>query len=164
MPEAEQTPRVDVTKDGPYRVYGGAALVRTAQVETEYGEPVDWEPDAPIETRTAEYDLCRCGNCSQKHDVIFHDLVMLLRGCPLSETHPEQIVIDQLRARFKSLPGTATNQATPAPSVTPPPTPEDSPGPLPDTLAGTIAPLEQAGSIGCLGPYRLVKQLGQGQA
>ena len=34
-------PRVEVTEHGPYRVHGAVALVRTAQVETEYGEPVD---------------------------------------------------------------------------------------------------------------------------
>jgi len=66
MPDGQETPRVEITKDGPYRVQGGAALVRTAQVETEYGEPVDWEPDDPIETQTTAYDLCRCGNSSRK--------------------------------------------------------------------------------------------------
>ncbi len=66
MPDGDETLRVEITKDGPYRVHGGAALVGTAQVETEYGEPVDWEPDAPIETKTTEYDLCRCGNSSRK--------------------------------------------------------------------------------------------------
>jgi len=65
MPDGQETLRVEITKDGPYRVHGGAALVRTAQVETEYGEPVDWEPDDPIETQTTAYDLCRCGNSSR---------------------------------------------------------------------------------------------------
>ena len=35
-------PRIRVTADGPYRVSGSPPLVRIAQVETEYGEPVDW--------------------------------------------------------------------------------------------------------------------------
>ena len=44
--------RVEVTADGPYRVVGEVPLVRTGQVETEYGEPVAWEPDAPLEPST----------------------------------------------------------------------------------------------------------------
>src|SRR5215210_8709633 len=59
-------PRIEVTREGPYRVVGGVPLVRTAQVETRYGEPVDWELDQPIAPRTAEYELCRCGNSSRR--------------------------------------------------------------------------------------------------
>jgi CDGSH-type Zn-finger protein len=62
-----ETYRIQVTENGPYRVTGGAPLVRTAQVETEYGEPIDWEPDAPVEVKTPQgYDLCRCGRSSRK--------------------------------------------------------------------------------------------------
>src|SRR4051812_50210428 len=66
MADEDETRRVEVIEHGPYRVHGGVPLVRTAQVETEYGEPVDWAPDDPIPTRTAQYDLCRCGNSSRK--------------------------------------------------------------------------------------------------
>ena len=41
-------------------------LVRTGQVETEYGEPIAWEPDAPLEPPTAPYELCRCGRSSRQ--------------------------------------------------------------------------------------------------
>ena len=58
--------RVEVTADGPYRVVGEVPLVRTGQVETEYGEPVAWEPDAPLEPPTDPYELCRCGRSSRK--------------------------------------------------------------------------------------------------
>ena len=58
--------RVEVTADGPYRVVGDVPLVRTAQVETEYGEPVAWEPDAPLEPPTQPYELCRCGRSSRQ--------------------------------------------------------------------------------------------------
>jgi CDGSH-type Zn-finger protein len=59
--------RVEVTDDGPYRVSGGVPLVRTAQVETEYGEPIAWEPDAPVDVKTPQqYELCRCGRSSKK--------------------------------------------------------------------------------------------------
>jgi len=57
---------VEVTVDGPYRVVGGVPLVRTGQVETEYGEPIAWEPDTPVETPSEPYDLCRCGRSSRK--------------------------------------------------------------------------------------------------
>jgi CDGSH-type Zn-finger protein len=45
---------------------GEVPLVRTGQVETEYGEPVAWEPDAPLEPPTEPYELCRCGRSSRK--------------------------------------------------------------------------------------------------
>ncbi|HYJ61595.1 MAG TPA: CDGSH iron-sulfur domain-containing protein [Actinomycetota bacterium] len=57
-------PRVVVTADGPYEVHG-VPLVRTAQVETEYGEPVDWAPDDPLPSRGVPR-LCRCGRSSTK--------------------------------------------------------------------------------------------------
>jgi CDGSH-type Zn-finger protein len=59
--------RIEVTENGPYRVRGGLPLVRTAQVETEYGEPVAWAPDESVRVRTpVDYDLCRCGQSSRK--------------------------------------------------------------------------------------------------
>jgi CDGSH-type Zn-finger protein len=58
--------RIEVTPDGPYRVVGDVPLVRTAQVETEYGEPVDWEPDEAVRAPAGGYDLCRCGNSSRR--------------------------------------------------------------------------------------------------
>src|SRR5262245_22824235 len=57
---------VEVSEDGPYRVVGGVPLVRTSQVETEYGEPVAWAPDEPIPVKTSDYELCRCGHSSRK--------------------------------------------------------------------------------------------------
>jgi len=60
----EDRPTVEVTEDGPY-VLRGAPLARTAQVETEYGEPVAWAPDAPIE-HSPVVRLCRCGGSSTK--------------------------------------------------------------------------------------------------
>jgi CDGSH-type Zn-finger protein len=60
----DDRPRIRVLRDGPYEVIG-LPLARTAQVETEYGEPVDWEPLEPLEVG-ARYRLCRCGNSSTK--------------------------------------------------------------------------------------------------
>jgi CDGSH-type Zn-finger protein len=61
----ENGPRIRVTENGPYRVVGSPPLVRTAQIETEYGEPVDWAPLEPIDA-PASLDLCRCGHSSRK--------------------------------------------------------------------------------------------------
>jgi CDGSH-type Zn-finger protein len=57
--------RVRVSKDGPYEVTGSPPLVRTAPVETEFGEPIGWEDPSPIDA-PAEFDLCRCGQSTRK--------------------------------------------------------------------------------------------------
>jgi CDGSH-type Zn-finger protein len=61
---APSDPEVRVTADGPYEIRG-VPLVRTAQVETEFGEPVDWATDEPIATGRRAV-LCRCGRSSTK--------------------------------------------------------------------------------------------------
>jgi CDGSH-type Zn-finger protein len=65
-PPASDPPEryVQVTEDGPYEVRG-LPIVRTAQVETEYGEPIAWEPDAPV-AHGKKPRLCRCGQSSTK--------------------------------------------------------------------------------------------------
>jgi len=57
--------RVRISEDGPYELVGTPPLVRTAQVETEFGEPIGWEEPTPIDVRGAP-DLCRCGTSSRK--------------------------------------------------------------------------------------------------
>jgi CDGSH-type Zn-finger protein len=52
--------RIEIETDGPYRVYG-LPLSRTGQIETRFGEPVDWEPEIPIPTDADPFDVCRCG-------------------------------------------------------------------------------------------------------
>ncbi len=52
--------RIEVEADGPYRVHG-VPLSRTGQIETEFGEPVDWEPEMPVPTDADPYEVCRCG-------------------------------------------------------------------------------------------------------
>ena len=41
--------RVRISEDGPYELVGSPPLVRTAQVETEFGEPIGWEEPTPID-------------------------------------------------------------------------------------------------------------------
>jgi CDGSH-type Zn-finger protein len=59
--------RVVIRKDGPYRVEGDVPLLRTTIVETEHGEPIDWE-EGPGFGRPASgsYEICRCGRSSRK--------------------------------------------------------------------------------------------------
>ena len=52
-------PRIEIEANGPYLVHG-VALTRTAQVETEFGEPVDWAPDEEI-VAGEPLEVCRCG-------------------------------------------------------------------------------------------------------
>ena len=59
--------KIRVLTNGPYAVRGGVPLARTAQVETEYGEPIDWEPLEPIDVETPDnYQLCRCGHTENR--------------------------------------------------------------------------------------------------
>lgn len=60
----DDEPTIEIEADGPYRVRG-VGLVRTAQVETEHGEPVGWAPDEPL-TPSGAFELCRCGRSSNK--------------------------------------------------------------------------------------------------
>ena len=60
----EMQMQVRVTEDGPYRVRG-VPLVRTAVVESAYGEPIGWVTEEPIDAGHA-YSLCRCGGSSTK--------------------------------------------------------------------------------------------------
>ena len=57
---------IRIQEDGPYRVCGGVPLSRTAQVETEFGEPVGWVPDEFLDEDDETYDLCRCSGSNDK--------------------------------------------------------------------------------------------------
>jgi CDGSH-type Zn-finger protein len=90
----DDEPTIKITRDGPYRVRGGVRLVRTAQVETEYGEPVAWEPDEPIEAG-ASVTLCRCGGSSSKP---FCDDTHLREGFDGPETADRRTYADRAHA------------------------------------------------------------------
>jgi CDGSH-type Zn-finger protein len=59
------SPRIEVEEHGPYRVSGLSSVERTWQVETEYGEPIDWGdgPEIGVEDPCR---LCRCGLSKDK--------------------------------------------------------------------------------------------------
>ena len=67
MPPVERSaqPGIRVREDGPYVVTGRVPIGRTAQVETEFGEPVGWVPDEPLDA-DGEYELWRCGHSNDK--------------------------------------------------------------------------------------------------
>ncbi len=57
--------KIVVQENGPYVVHGGIPLVRKTQVVSEHGEPLTWKREETLETGEA-YDLCRCGQSSEK--------------------------------------------------------------------------------------------------
>ncbi len=59
-------PQIEIREHGPYVVRGDVPLGRTAQVETEFGEPVGWVPDEPVDDAEETYELCRCGRSNDK--------------------------------------------------------------------------------------------------
>lgn len=65
MDDAGHPREIRVTRDGPYEVVG-LPVGRTHQVETEFGEPVDWAPVEPLPIEDAVVRLCRCGASSTK--------------------------------------------------------------------------------------------------
>jgi CDGSH-type Zn-finger protein len=65
MDDGATQPEIRVTTDGPYEVVG-LPIGRTHQIETEYGEPIDWAPVEPIPTDDEVVRLCRCGASSTK--------------------------------------------------------------------------------------------------
>jgi CDGSH-type Zn-finger protein len=65
MTAMDDEPKVQITENGPYEVMGDVPISRTAQEETEYGEPIGYEPFEPLKHR-ATYRLCRCGRSTTK--------------------------------------------------------------------------------------------------
>lgn len=62
---AQENQGITVRPNGPYLVRGGIPLVRKSQVMSEYGEPLAWQNDGPVETPQV-YRLCRCGQSNSK--------------------------------------------------------------------------------------------------
>jgi CDGSH-type Zn-finger protein len=59
------TPRVTVTKNGPYRVEGGVPLAKQIIEPNERGESWEWREGERFEVKDT-YLLCRCGGSSNK--------------------------------------------------------------------------------------------------
>jgi CDGSH-type Zn-finger protein len=64
MATPDPAPVIKIREAGPYEV-SDAPVGWTAQIETEYGEPVDWAPFDPIPTGSRVL-LCRCGRSKTK--------------------------------------------------------------------------------------------------
>jgi CDGSH-type Zn-finger protein len=93
MTPAERRPaKVRIRENGPYRVEGSVSLTRTAQVETEFGEPVAWVPDEPLGDTGETYELCRCGGSSTKP---FCDGTHETNGFDGTETAPRDTIAER---------------------------------------------------------------------
>jgi CDGSH-type Zn-finger protein len=57
--------RIDITRDGPYRVTGGVPLSQQAIGSDSHGQSVRWE-QGQEHAATDEYYLCRCGQSGSK--------------------------------------------------------------------------------------------------
>jgi CDGSH-type Zn-finger protein len=62
----DEGPRIVVGTNGPYRVRGPVRVLRTSIIETEYGEPIDWDEGPEFTAPSSRFDLCRCGKSSTK--------------------------------------------------------------------------------------------------
>jgi CDGSH-type Zn-finger protein len=60
MFDSKKSPRIEVTKDGPYIVEGNVPLNQENIVIGGDGEPICWEK-GPSFTHGETYSLCRCG-------------------------------------------------------------------------------------------------------
>ncbi len=85
-------PEIRVSEDGPYLVRGNVPLGRTAQVETEFGEPVGWVPDEMLDEADSRYSLCRCGRSNDKP---FCDGSHEIAGFDGSETAERSAIADR---------------------------------------------------------------------
>ncbi len=62
---ASETVTINVRRNGPYVVSGGAPLVRKSTVRSEWDEPMAWRRGSSVPS-DASYRLCRCGQSSHK--------------------------------------------------------------------------------------------------
>ena len=73
MPEES---RIEIQKDGPYRVFGAVPLKEMAPVQTFNGEPIDWHTLRELPVPTELCELCRCGKsknkpfCDKSHETV----------------------------------------------------------------------------------------------
>jgi CDGSH-type Zn-finger protein len=63
--EHQSSPKIEVVKDGPYRVSGGLPLSEQRIVTNAEGESLDYQ-EGENYTTPPEYALCRCGQTSDK--------------------------------------------------------------------------------------------------
>jgi CDGSH-type Zn-finger protein len=87
-------PGISVEPDGPYHVHGDVPVRPGRIVETEYGEPVEWEVGDAYETGAA-VRLCRCGRSKTKP---FCDDSHLEPGFDGTETADRGPIADRRRA------------------------------------------------------------------
>lgn len=63
---ADSVKQIQIEKNGPYVVQGNIPLVRKTQVVSENGEPLSWKKEGEYHALEDGYQLCRCGQSSDK--------------------------------------------------------------------------------------------------
>jgi CDGSH-type Zn-finger protein len=58
--------RIDIQPNGPYRVHGSPSVIEMAPVHTFNGEPVAWHTLGSVTPIEEDFELCRCGQSSDK--------------------------------------------------------------------------------------------------
>jgi CDGSH-type Zn-finger protein len=66
MDNSEDSKRIEIQCDGPFKVYGSIPLVTKIQIVSEYGEPLSWKKGETLPAKGSYYELCRCGHSGKK--------------------------------------------------------------------------------------------------
>lgn len=61
MTDQKPSFKIQITKDGPYRIVGDIPLLKKSQHCSAYGEPLEWIDGGELEHKEGSYLLCRCG-------------------------------------------------------------------------------------------------------
>lgn len=65
MASDHESPRIKITRNGPYLVSGRVPLGRQSIVSDDEGTAMEWRNDGSTEAG-ASYALCRCGQSGKK--------------------------------------------------------------------------------------------------
>jgi CDGSH-type Zn-finger protein len=95
MTSDQATPRISVTRNGPYQIDGIASLARRRPVTAEDGTPMTWRTTTRLAAEATMW-LCRCGNSANKP---FCDGSHKRVGFDGTETAPETTYADR-EARY----------------------------------------------------------------
>ena len=64
MSDQKPSFKIQIIKDGPYRIVGNIPLRKMSQHCSPYGEPLEWIDGDVLEHKEGSYLLCRCNTSS----------------------------------------------------------------------------------------------------